>query len=139
MVDPVRGFTLIEVLAALFLLSLAALGIVHLQWRSLEASYQSSLERRAMQLATDIADELRAGASPDVPAQAAWTDRAAALLPGGRTLICRDPAPWNEAAGAYRWACEADAGPLLVKVAWQEDGRRPAAPRLVIPVAPVWP
>lgn len=143
MVDLVRlsarGFTLIEVLAALCLLSLAALGIVHLQWRSLDATHQSALQRTAMQLAIDIADELRAGAAPDAPAQAAWTGRAAAVLPGGRTVICRDPSPWDDAAGAYRWTCEPDAGPLLVKVAWQAGGHGPAAPRIVIPVAPVRP
>ena len=134
-----RGFTLIEVLVALCLLSLAALGIANLQWRSLHATHQSALHRMAMQLAADIADELRAGAMPDAPAQAAWTGRAAALLPGGRAVVCRDPSPWDEAAGAYRCACEAAAGPLLVKIAWQEGGAAPVAPQLVIPVTPVQP
>jgi type IV pilus assembly protein PilV len=134
-----RGFTLIEVLVALCLLSLAALGIINLQWRSLHATYQSALHRTAMQLATDIADELRAGTAPDAPAQAAWRDRAAAALPGGRAVVCRDPSPWDDAAGAYRWACEPAAGPLLVKMAWQEGGSALAAPQLVVPVAPVQP
>jgi len=134
-----RGFTLIEVLVALCLLSLAALGIVNLQWRSLHATHQSALHRTAMQLATDIADELRAGAMPEAPALAAWTGRAATLLPGGHAVVCRDPSPWDEAAGAYRWACEPAAGPLLVKIAWQEGGGAPAAPQLVIPVTPVQP
>lgn len=136
---PLRGFTLIEVLVALCLLSLAALGIVSLQWRSLHLTHQSALHGRAMQLASDIADELRAGTAPDAAAQAAWTARAAAALPGGRAVACRDPAPWAEAAGVYRWACEPAAGPLLVKVAWQEGGGVPDAPRIVIPVAPVQP
>jgi type IV pilus assembly protein PilV len=136
---PLRGFTLIEVLAALCLLSLAALAIVGLQWRSLHATHQSALQRKAMQLAVDIADELRAGTAPDAPAQAAWTERAAAALPNGRAVICRDPAPWNDAAGAYRWSCDPAAGPLLVKLGWQEGGATPAAPLLVLPVAPVQP
>lgn len=134
-----RGFTLIEVLVALCLLSLASLGIVSLQWRSLQATHQSSLHRTAMQLAVDIADELRAGTMPDAPTQAGWTARAAAALPGGRAVICRDSLPWNDAAGAYRWTCEPAAGPLLVKVAWQEGGSAPAAPQLVLPVAPAQP
>ena len=140
MVNPgrlsARGYTLIEVLVAVCLLSLAALSIVNLQWRSLDATHQSALHRKAMQFATDIADELRAGMVPDGPAQAAWTDRAGAALPGGRMIVCRDRSPWDEAAGAYRWACEPAAGPLLLKLGWQEGGGTPAAPRLVVPVAP---
>jgi type IV pilus assembly protein PilV len=143
MVNPAslttRGFTLIEVMMALCLLSLASLGIASLQWRSLQATHQSSLYRTAMQLAADIADELRAGTAADAPAQADWTARAAAALPGGRAVICRDSLPWDEAAGAYRWTCEPAAGPVLVKVAWQEGGTGPAAPLLVLPVAPAQP
>jgi type IV pilus assembly protein PilV len=134
-----RGFTLIEVLLALCLLSLAALSIVNLQWRSLDTTHQSVLHRKAMQFATDIADELRVGTVPDAPAQAAWQERAGAALPGGRVVVCRDPSPWDDAAGAYRWACAPAAGPLLVKLGWQEGGSAPAAPRLVLPVAPVQP
>ena len=132
-----HGFTLIEVLVALCLLSLAALCIVGLQWRSLHATYQSALHRSAMQFASDLADELRAGAAADA-AQSASTDRAAAILPGGRAMVCRDPSPWDEAANAYRWTCEPGAGPLLVKVGWQE-GSAPAAPQIVLPVRPVQP
>jgi type IV pilus assembly protein PilV len=134
-----RGFTLIEVLVALCLLSLAALCIVSLQWRSLHATYQSALHRSAMQFASDLADELRAGAAPDAAAQSAWTDRAAAVLPAGRALVCRDPSPWDEAANAFRWTCDPAAGPLLVKVGWQEGGSAPEAPQVVIPVRPVQP
>lgn len=135
----VRGFTLIEVLVALCLLSLASLGIVNLQWRSLHATHQSALHRIAMQLAADIADELRAGAPPDAPAQAGWAVRAAAVLPKGQAVVCRDPLPWDDVAGAYRWPCDPAAGPLVVKIAWQEGGNPPAAPQLVLPVAPVLP
>ena len=134
-----RGFTLIEVMLALCLLSLAALAIVNLQWRSLDTTHRSALHRKAMQFATDIADELRAGTVPDAPTQAAWQDRAGAALPGGRVVVCRDPSPWDDAADAYRWACASTAGPLLVKLGRQEGGSAPAAPRLVLPVAPVQP
>jgi type IV pilus assembly protein PilV len=136
---PARGFTLIEVMLALCLLSLAALAIANLQWRSLDTTHQSALHRKAMQFATDMAEELRAGTVPDAPAQAAWQDRAAAALPGGRAVVCRDPSPWNAVTGAYRWDCAPVAGPLLVKLGWQEGGSAPGAPRLVVPVAPVQP
>lgn len=133
---PARGFTLIEVLVALCLLSMAALSIVGLQWRSLDATHQSALHGMALQLAADLADELRAGATPDVTAALAR----AALLPGGRAVICCDPSPWDDAAGAYRWACGGAPGALVVKVGWREGGAAaPAAPQVLVVVAPALP
>ena len=135
-----RGFTLIEVSVALCLLSLAALGIIALQWRSLGATHQSALHGIAMQLAGDMADGLRADTGPSAPDHSAWLTRVGVLLPGGRAVVCRDPAPWDEAADAYRWECGPASGPLLIKIGWQEGGKEaPAAPRVVVVVAPVRP
>lgn len=138
-----RGFTLIEVLVALCLLSLAALSIVALQWRSLGVTHQSALHGIAMQLAADMADGLRADAgssAPTAPDHSAWLTRVGAVLPGGRAVICRDPAPWDEAADAYRWDCGTASGPLLIKIGWQEGGNGAlAAPRVVVIVAPAQP
>jgi type IV pilus assembly protein PilV len=136
-----RGFTLLEVLVALCLLSLAALSIVALQWRSLGATHQSALQGIAMQLAADMADGLRAEAgssTPTAPDHSAWVMRVGALLPGGRAVVCRDASPWDEATDAYRWDCGTATGPLLIKIGWQEGGA-PAAPRVVIVVAPAQP
>jgi Tfp pilus assembly protein PilV len=131
------------VMVALCLLSLAALSIIGLQWRSLAANHQSALHGAAIQLAADMADSLRAeagSAAPTAPEYAAWLARVAAALPSGRAVICRDRAPWNEAAGAYRWDCTADAGPLLIKLGWQEGGNRsPASPQVLVVVAPARP
>ena len=129
-----RGFTLIEVLVALCLLSMAALSIVGLQWRSLDATHQSALHGMALQLAADLADELRAGVTPDISAALAR----ATLLPGRRAVICRDPSPWDDAAGAYRWDCGGAPGPLVVKVGWLEGGAS-AAPQVLVVVAPALP
>jgi type IV pilus assembly protein PilV len=132
-----RGFTLIEVMVALCLLSLAALSIIDLQWRSLAATHQSALHGVAMQLAADMADNLRADAGSAAQDHAAWLARVAAALPAGRAVICRDPAPWDDAAGAYRWDCAGDAGPLLIRIAWQEGGNRSSAsPQVLVIVAP---
>ncbi len=132
-----RGFTLIEVLVALCLLSLAALSIVALQWRSLGATHQSALQGIAIQLAADMADGLRADAGLTALDHSAWLIRVGASLPEGRAVLCQDAAPWDEAAGAYRWDCVAP-GPLLVKIGWREGGKL-AAPRVVVVVTPAQP
>lgn len=137
--NPARGFSLTEVLIVLCLLSLAALSLLELQWRSLNATQQSALHGVAMQLAVDMAERLRAGAMPDAAEQEAWQARVAAALPAGRALICQDAAPWDAAAGAYRWECTGAAppGPQVVKVGWRSaaDGVAPH-PAVVIVVAP---
>ena len=135
-----RGFTLLEVLVALCLLSLAALSIVALQWRSLGATHQSALQGVAMQLAADMADGLRADAASTALDHSAWLTRVGGSLPGGRAVLCRDAAPWDEAADAYRWDCGTATGPLLIKIGWRDGGNSaPAAPRVVVIVAPAQP
>jgi len=139
-----RGFTLIEALITLCLLSLAAIAILDLQWRSLRASRQSSLHSIAMQLATDMADGLRvAWPAPDAPATPgfdAWLAEVGVALPAGRAIICRDAAPWDEVAGAYRWDCGEPAGPLVIKIGWDGAGDGTMSPpRVVVSVAPVQP
>lgn len=139
--NTARGFTLIEVLIVLCLLSLAALSLLELQWRSLHVTRQSALHGVAMQLAVDMAERLRAGAAPDAAEQAAWQAEVAAALPAGRALICQDAAPWDEAAGAYRWACSGEAaGPQVVKLGWRgAAGGAVPHPGVVIVVAPAQP
>lgn len=139
--NTARGFTLIEVLIVLCLLSLAALSLLELQWRSLHATRQSALHGVAMQLAVDMAERLRAGTAPDAVEQAAWQAQVAAALPAGRALICQDAAPWDEAAGAYRWACSGEpSGPLVIKLGWRSAADGAALhPGVVIVVAPAQP
>jgi type IV pilus assembly protein PilV len=136
--NTARGFTLIEVLIVLCLLSLGALSLLELQWRSLHATRQAALHGAAMQLAVDMAERLRAGAAPDAAEQAAWQAQVGAALPAGRALICQDAAPWDEAAGAYRWDCDGEPpGPQVVKLGWRSgaSGAVPY-PGVVIVVAP---
>jgi type IV pilus assembly protein PilV len=142
MENTARGFTLIEVLVVLCLLSLAALSLLELQWRSLNATQQSALHGMAMQLAVDMAERLRAGAAPDAAEQAAWQAGVAAALPAGRALVCEDAAPWDEAAGAYRWACSGGEppGPQVVKLGWRSAADGVVShPTVVIVVAPAQP
>lgn len=55
-----KGFTLIEVLVSVLVLSTGLLGIAGLQLTGLKNNYNSELRSQAKQLAYDIADRMRA-------------------------------------------------------------------------------
>jgi type IV pilus assembly protein PilV len=59
-----RGFTLVEVLVALLVLSVGMLGIAALYLDSLRASRAALYRTQAVTLASDIADRIRANRTP---------------------------------------------------------------------------
>jgi type IV pilus assembly protein PilV len=59
-----RGFTLVEVLVALLVLSIGMLGIAALYLDSLRASRAALYRTQAVTLASDIADRIRANRTP---------------------------------------------------------------------------
>jgi type IV pilus assembly protein PilV len=61
---PARGFTLVEVLVALLVLSVGMLGIAALYLDSLRASRAALYRTQAVTLASDIADRIRANRTP---------------------------------------------------------------------------
>ena len=108
----VRGFTLIEVLIALIIMSVGMLGIAGLYVHSMRAGRTSMFRHHAVTLAGDVADRIRAnprafgayaggGANNNCvsggidctrPEMAAhdiflWNQQAAAYLPGGNVGI----------------------------------------------------
>ena len=62
----IQGFTLIETLVALIVLSIGMLGIAALHVESLKASQTAFLRSKAINFATDMADRIRA--NPAAPA-----------------------------------------------------------------------
>ena len=58
--DRQRGFTLLEVLIALLILSIGLLGLASLQTSGLRSNKMASMRTTATQLAYDIADRMRA-------------------------------------------------------------------------------
>lgn len=60
-----RGFSLIEVLIALLILSIGLLGIAGLQGASLGKTRESSLRTQAMIMAQDLIDSMRSNPDPD--------------------------------------------------------------------------
>jgi len=115
-----RGFSLIEVLVATVVMSIGLLGLASLQVSGLRVGQSSFYRAQAAQLATDMADRLRANfgeartcelalgdAAPSSPSNtcerdlAEWRAKLRAL-PGGNGAVEVDPAS-NLVTVTVRW------------------------------------
>jgi type IV pilus assembly protein PilV len=141
------GFSLIEVLIALVIMSVGMLGIAGLYVEGLRAGRTSNFRHQAVTLASDVADRIRANPRAGVdyegpggnnncvlgnvdcnPAQMAandiqiWKDQASAMLPQGTVKITYDD---NPVPPTY-----------LIEVSWQEAGEEdnPPSYSILIPV-----
>jgi type IV pilus assembly protein PilV len=111
------GFSLVEVLITLVIMSVGMLGIAGLYVQSMQAGRTSMFRHHAVTLAGDVADRIRANPTADIaytapvgadngcvmggvdcsPAQMAandillWKDQAANTIPGGDVLIVLAP------------------------------------------------
>jgi len=145
------GFTLAEVLVALFVLAVGVVGAAAAQDMAAKTRHASALVAAAAQQATALAERIAANpaqlALPDgdkvylqeagapwvcgsgcSPAQLAATERdeaAAAVartFPGGQLRVCRDTLTVPLA-----WECTPGTGaPLVVKIGWRASGPVPA-------------
>lgn len=134
------GFSLVEVLITLVIMSVGMLGIAGLYVQSMQAGRTSMFRHHAVTLAGDVADRIRANPTADIaytaadgvdnncvlggvdctPAQMAandillWKDQAANTLPGGDVTIVLTP--------------EAGLVPptYQITVSWTEPGQVPA-------------
>jgi type IV pilus assembly protein PilV len=125
-----RGFTLIEAMVALIVLSVGLLGIAAMYVETLRANRTSLFRTQAVTLASDIADRMRAnripanayacGAPCDPSAGgnaiadadlAQWMNTIAARLPGG-TADVAFTAPGANTPAAY-----------VVTISWTEVGQ----------------
>lgn len=125
-----RGFTLIEAMVALIVLSVGLLGIAAMYVETLRANRTSLFRTQAVALATDIADRMRSnrlpanayacgspcdpGAGGNAIADAdltEWVNSVAATLPGG-TADVAFTAPGANTPAAY-----------VVTISWNEVGQ----------------
>ncbi len=141
------GFSLIEVLVALVILSTGLLGLAGLQAAGLRAS-QTSLQRsQAAILAYDMADRVRANITnaainyhlPTATATASchttvgctaaqlaqndmseWNATVTQALPGGQGVICIDSSP-NDGSSAADHDCDNTGNLFAVKLWWDDD------------------
>jgi type IV pilus assembly protein PilV len=139
-----HGFTLIEVMAALFVLAVGVIGAAAAQNIALKTRHASAQLSAAVALAGALAERMAANpaqlALPDgdnvylqdagapwhcpgacTPAQLAATERddaavvAARSFPGGQLRVCRDTLP-----APLAWDCTGGPGAaLVVKIGWR--------------------
>jgi type IV pilus assembly protein PilV len=88
-----RGFTLVEALVALVVLSIGLLGIASMQLSSLRWNHGASMRSQATLLAYDIVDRMRAN---QIAANAGEYDMALGTTPTGATVARSDLIRWKE-------------------------------------------
>lgn len=148
-----NGFTLIEILVAVLILSLGLLGLAGLQAASIRSNHSAYLRSQATQLAYDMADRMRANIvgfdkglydnatpvnTPSCVASAGcsdaamaqfdvfwWTDAVATLLPAGAGVVCRDTSP-NDGTPLLPGCDFATNANYVVKIWWSDAAQNPA-------------
>ncbi len=127
-----RGFTLIEVLVAILVMSVGLLGVAALQLTSLRANHSSSLRSQATLLAYDIVDRMRAN---QTAATAGGYDIALAGTSAGGSVALDDLARWKQnltntlpaGRGAVQRTGAGTATKFTITVQW-DDSRGAEAP-----------
>jgi len=118
-----RGFSLVEVLVALIVLSVGLLGIAAMYVETLRANRDALVRTQAIALASDLADRIRSNRIPAnnysgtgvndraIADLADWTTAVATQLPGG--------------AGTVRFRAGTTTTPAqyMIEVAWNEVGQ----------------
>jgi type IV pilus assembly protein PilV len=147
-----RGFTLLEVLIAVVILSIGLLGLAGLQATSLRNNQDALMRSQETLLAYDMIDRMRANmpavnagdyhlptATQDTDCTATtgctlaemadhdyfeWNAAIAASLPGGEGVVCVDSTP-QDGTGTASPACD-NSGTLFAIKLWWDDDRDPA-------------
>ena len=150
-----RGFSLVEVLIALVVMSVGMLGIAGLYVQGLQAGRTSMFRHHAVTLAGDVADRIRAnpiaGAAYNHAANATGTDNN--CVAGGVDCIAADMAandiflwqaqaddtlPGGDVSVVFTAAAGANPPTYLITISWTEPGQVPAPSyAITIPVLPI--
>lgn len=123
------GFTLVEVLVAVLVLSIGLLGLAGLQATSLRHNHDAQLRSQATMLALDMADRMRANRAAALDGAYGGTygptDCDAAFTPESQDLAARDTSDWTNALACLlprgRGAIEPDDDAVTITVRWVED------------------
>lgn len=125
----VRGFTLIEALVALLVLSIGLLGIAALQLSSLRSNYSASLRSQATLLAYDIVDRMRA--NQIAAANGAYIIGLTTTPTGGSGIVAQDDlARWKQnltdtlgptAQGSIASAGVGSAATYTITIQWDDS------------------
>jgi type IV pilus assembly protein PilV len=82
-----HGFTLVEVMMAVFVLAVALTGMMRLHLTALRTQRQSSYQTTAVMLANDMAEMIRAWAAPGIDAPFTFDYRAGDSRPAGADCL----------------------------------------------------
>jgi len=143
-----RGFTLIEVMVALLVLSIGLLGLAGLQVAALQNNQSAFMRSQATALAYDLADRMRSNVVGTIsgnydPANAAvvptcrttagctsqemaandlaeWNATIAANLPMGEGAVCIDSTP-SDGADSTTPECDGVGTQYVIKLWWDEN------------------
>jgi type IV pilus assembly protein PilV len=146
-----NGFTLIEVLIAVVILTGGILGMAALQATALQNNQSAYFRSQATQMAYDMSDRMRsnragvnatnyndkASTNDDcvtntcTPAQMAgydlaqWNNALSTQLPGGVGVVCLDstPSDGTGTANAGAKACDGLGSTYAIKIWWDDDRR----------------
>lgn len=89
-----RGFTLIEVLVALLILSVGLLGIAGMQTLSLQMNVSARQSSQATFLAYDIIDRMRANKSAALNGDYDYDSEGCSKVPGAGSVADKDLTAW---------------------------------------------
>ena len=146
-----RGFSLIEALVTLVVLSIGMLALANLQLQTLVDSRTAAMRNYAALMAYNLADQIRsngvavaagkfnmpaaepvancfaaAGCTPEqmaTTAYATWLADVRESMPGGDGIVCTDSSP-NDGTSSEEGknGCEKDVNaPYVIKIFWSED------------------
>jgi type IV pilus assembly protein PilV len=127
MIRPARGFTLVEALIALLVLSIGLLGIAALYVETLRVGRSALLHTQAVSIAADLANRIRANRVPaDAYTGAGGNARATADLNEWNALVS---AELPQGAGEIRFVAGTPTTPAsyTIRVSWAEVGQVDAA------------
>lgn len=138
------GFTMVEFLVSVVILSIGLIGLAGLQLTSLRDNSRAYMRSQASVLASDLADRVRAnpevdyttvtatentscltttGCTADQMAQQdlfEWNNHLPTELEGGVGVICMDSTP-NDGTSAASAACDNSGVNFVIKLWWQDE------------------
>ncbi|TFW09609.1 type IV pilus modification protein PilV [Oxalobacteraceae bacterium OM1] len=106
--ERVRGFSMIETLVALVVLAIGVLGAAGLQLASLRSNKEAGMQTGALELAADIAEELRIRSAGNPAGVLELDYNASEGLPNVPTASC------------YDYACAPDQAAEFIGYAWKQ-------------------
>ncbi len=130
--DSCCGFTLVEVLVAVVVLSIGIFGLIGLQTAALKNNQEAYLRSQATVLIYDIADKMRSNMGADYTTASAVSHATSCVSYSGAATSCtatqiaeRDLYEWDDSVSTIlpsgSWGLSVSGGITSVTVNWDDD------------------